>query len=309
MKLLFNHNNNGQAELKKILGFLDGDFNYTNIEPDIELNTPYLIDLISIEVYDKIQALYESPTQEENLNEVSAVKYCQLYVASMAYLDYAPNNDLSHKNSGRSHRSEENEKQPWEWQIANSNSATKKRAYKALDHLFILLDELAWAEWTSSDAYKKAHDLFIKNTKQFDDVFPINKSGQLYYRLVTFMDDFETDFIIPVVTPTVATALKLTETPSNEQKALLSLIKKAIAYMSLAKAMNSFPVEMFAEGMIYNENTRMKSQARAEVMQYLNDEANNYIKKLENLYAQQNETFTLLETKNGLTEGKKYVNL
>jgi hypothetical protein len=309
MKLLFTRNGEGQAELKKVLGFLDGDFNYQNLEPDIELNTPYLIDLISEEVYSKIQALYVTPSSTVVEKEVSAVKYCQIYLASKAYLDYAPNNDLSHKNSGRSHRSEDNEKQAWEWQIAMSNSATAKRAYKALDHLFVLLDDLAWSEWKNSDAYKKAHQLFINSTKLFDDVFPINKSGQLYYRLVPFMADFETEFIIPVITNEVAIEIKAAAILTPKQKELQTLINKAIAYMSLAKAMNSFPVEMFADGLIYNENTRMKSQARADVMSFLKEEATKYIKRLEIIYAQQNETFTILETKNGLTEGAKYVNL
>lgn len=307
MKLLFNNNNEGQSEIKATLGFLDGNFTYANIEPDIKLNTPFLIDLISQAVYDKLEAQYSGAGTDETIAQ--AITYCQIYILSMAYLDFASNNDLSHTNSGRSFRNEENEKLPWEWQLLKDEASMARRAYKALDLLFILLDGSSWAEWTSSEAYKKANALFIKNTNAFDDAFPINKSGQLYYRLVPFMADFEDNDIIPIITQPKADELKAAATPNANQKKLLVLIQKALAYLALGKALKAFPVEMIPSGIIYNENTRMKSEARAEVMQFFNNEGKNYLTRLEHEYQSQNATFETLKTTNGLEEGKKYVNL
>lgn len=313
MKLLFNKGNAGKTELKAILGFLDGDFNYTNIEPDIKMNTPYLVDLVGQAVYDKIEAYYDNNTSVTDADEVikhkEALSYMQIYIASMAYLDYSPNNDLVHTNAGRTFRSEENEKIPWEWQINADNAAMKKRAYKALDLLFLMLDSSGWVEWTNSNAAKKAASLFIKNTKQFDAVFPINKSGQLYYRLVPFMDDFETYNVEPILNVDKITELKNVATPDEAQKVLINLIQKALAYLSLGRAYKVFPVEMFPDGLVYNENTRMKSESRAEVMQFLNTEGEKYLQKLEYEYSRQNETFTERNTMPGLEAGTKYVNL
>ncbi|MFI1770991.1 DUF6712 family protein [Thalassobellus citreus] len=309
MDLLFNKNNSGQAEIKKILGFLDGGFTYANLEPDIELNTPDLINLISQEVYDKLQEYYADANPTEDKDIAQAIKYCQLYIASMAYLDYAPNNALTHSNSGRNVSKTDSETMAWDWQIAQDNAATKKRAYKALDLLFVMLEAKAWPEWTGSEAYKKANALFLKNTNLFDAAFPINKSGQLYQRLVPFMADFENDHVTAILTLDSVTTLKAVSEPNETQTVLLNLIHKAIAYLSLGKAMKAFPVEMFPEGLLYNENTRMKSLARAEVMQFLNDEGAKYLTKLEHEYSKQTETFEELPTTNGLEEGKKYVNL
>ncbi|WP_052503497.1 DUF6712 family protein [Lacinutrix sp. Hel_I_90] len=312
MKLLFNNENKGQAELKEILGFLDADFTYSKLESDITINTPYLIDLISEAVYNKIHVFYldrTTQTGEALINYNTALKYVQIYIASMAYLDFAPNNDLSHSNTGRKNSTEDSEKLAWEWQINMDASNTKKRAYKSLDLLFILLDKLEWPEWTASDAYKTANKLFIKNTNQFDKVFPINKSGQLYYRLVPFMEDFENDDINAIISETESIALKAAAAPNETQKKLLIIIRKAIGYLTLAKAFKTFPVEMFAEGMLFNENTRMKSQARAEVMLFLEEEGKKHLKKLEYEYNQQNQTFETINTTSGLEADKKYVNL
>lgn len=307
MKLVFNHNNNGQAEIKATLGFLDGNFTYANLETDIQLNTPYLIDLISEEVYNKIQDHYESEGSDTTLN--TALKYVQIYILSMAYLDYAGNNDLTHSNSGRSYRNEENEKLPWQWQLDKDEANIAKRAYKALDLLFILLEKEEWTEWTNSDAYKKANALFLNTTKKFDDAFPINKSGQLYYRLVPFMEDFEQDEIRSILTPDGVADLKAEENPSTDQKTLLNLIYKAVAYLSLGKAMQAFPVEMFPDGLMYREKEVDMSMSRAEVMQFLNAEGKNYLIKLEHEYQRQNQTFETINPTNGLEKGKKYVNL
>lgn len=313
MKLLFNHNNNGQTEIKEILGFLDGGFTYANLEPDITLNTPYLIDLIGQAVYDKIMGYYEDNGSVTGAEEIerhkSALQYSRLYILSMAYHDFASDNDLSHGNSGRSFRSEENQKIPWEWQLQASNSSIKRRAYKALDQLMLLLDSSGWTEWTTSDQYKKAKSVFIENTNQFDSVFPIQKSGQLYYKLVPFMDDFENDTIAPILTQSVFDALKANNSPSDDEKKLILAIKKAIAYLSLGKAYKAFPVEMFPEGILYNENTRMKSEARAEVMQFLNEEGKNHLVKLEYELSKQNETFEAIDLMQGLDEDSKHVSL
>ena len=145
MKILFNKSNNGQAEIKLTLGFLDADFTYKNIEPDLKLNTPYLIDLIGKDVYNKIADLYDETDDFDDDEEYKALEerliaLSQLYIASFAYLDFAPNNDLSHSNSGRQSRTEENDKAPAFGQLKDDESATRKRAYKALDQIFTILE-------------------------------------------------------------------------------------------------------------------------------------------------------------------------
>lgn len=308
MDLLFNNNNNGQEELKGLLGYLDGDFSYNNLETDIELNTPDVISLVGQEVYDKLYDYYSSSLSTDKDIE-QAIKYCQLYIASMAYVAYSPNNALTHSNSGRNVSKTDNETMAWDWQISQDDSATMKRAYKSLDLLFVLLNSKAWPEWTGSDAYKAANSLFVKSTFMFDSIFPINKSGQLYYRLVPFMADFENDDITAILTKDTVIALKAVVTPTDSQSKLLNFIYKSIVYLSLGKAMNALTVEMLPNGLLYNESTRQKSQARAEVMLFLNGEGEKYLKKLEYEYSIQNETFEELPTTNGLNDGSKYVNL
>lgn len=313
MKLLFNHANKGKTEIKEILGFLDGGFTYKNLEPDIILTTPYLIDLTGQQVYDKLYSFYKEQTTGLDAAQTeihsNAVKYSQIYVLSMAYLDYAPDNDLNHTNAGRTFSAEDNQKIPWEWQVQASNASIKRRAYKALDLLMALLDSSEWTEWTTSDQYKTANATLIKNTLEFDKVFPIDKSGQLFYRLVPFMADFEEESICAILTKTTYDTLKGKSDPTDQEKRILLLAKKAIAYLSLGKALKAFPVEMMPAGLSYHENTTQKGKARAEVMQLMNAEGDKYLLKLEYEHQQQNATYEAIDPMQGLDECSKHVSL
>ena len=308
MELLFNKAENGNTEIKEILGFLDGGFHYDNIKSDVLLNTPYVIDLVGQDIYDKIAAHYISINPVVDATEKAkldlCLQYMQIYLACVSYLDFAPDNDLSHGNNGRNFTATENQKIPWEWQLNNSDASIKRRAHKALDLLMVLLDGSEWTEWTASDQYKRANSILIKNTLDFDKIFPIDNSGQLYYKLVPFMLDFEEDHVCAILTKEVYADL------DNEDNArLLLLAKKAVAYLSLGKALKVFPVEMMPAGLRYEENTSQKGKARAEVMQFHNAEGQKYLVKLENAYQQKNTTFTAVDPMMGLDEESNHVSL
>lgn len=314
MELLFNYNDAGKSEIKQTLGFLDGNFSYQNLESDLKLQTPYLIDFIGTEVYGKLVTEYKNnttptPSAEEASKLKTAIGFAQIYLLSMAYLAYASDNDLIHGNDGRSQRSEEDQSAPYQWQIDKSNSSIKKRAYRALDQLILVLDGSGWDEWTTSDQYKKSKSVIIPNTNAFDQVLPIHKSGQLYYRMVPFMADIEKYQVMPILGATDYQTLKNAANPTAEQIKLIDLARKAVAFLTMGKAFKAFPVEMLPDGLNHVENTRMKSEARAEVMQFYNQEGKNYLIKLENEYTHQNQAFEQLNLTHGLQEGAKHVNL
>ena len=59
MHILFNKDDQGQKEIKQILGFIDADFNFDNLSTDIALETPYLIEFIGEQTYNLAVYLYD----------------------------------------------------------------------------------------------------------------------------------------------------------------------------------------------------------------------------------------------------------
>jgi hypothetical protein len=265
MKILFDKDNTGQTEVKTLLGFMDADIKFENLETDIELNTPYLVQFIGQAVYDKIATFYESAQDEEGFAVLKPILKCaQLYIILKAYLEYASNGDIIHGNSGRKIHFASDEKTPWDWQIRADNGALERRAYKALDLLIDLLTTANYTEWTASEPYKAAKSLFIPTTNSFQKIYPINHSGQLFYRLVPFMADIEQENILAILGEVKYLELKSgtpATIPEIDFNLLTSYCQKITAYLVIDRAWRILPEEMLGETVNY----KLSDHARADL--------------------------------------------
>ena len=309
MKILFNKNDKGQEEIRKLLGFLSADLKFEYLETDIELNTPYLVQFIGQKMYDSLITHYEGETEDAKLDLI--LKNSQLYVLLMAYLEYASNGDIIHGDTGRKIHFAEGEKTPWDWQIEMDNGALRRRAYRALDRLIEALDASKLDAWTGSDQYKRAKSLFLYDTTQFNKVFPINNSGQLYYRLVPFMADIESEKISPVLGNIKFDALKtkLKGSPSAEENQLILYCQKITAYRVLERASTLLPDEMFEEKVNYRQSYQDREMIRQERKAKFSEMASGYEVELERILARQNATEYQLNPTHGIQPNKKHVNL
>ncbi len=250
MKLLFNKNNTGDQELKELLGFLDADLKFKNLKSDIISATNDVIALIGKDAYNKAVVAYEktSPSPEE-LDFIYAVRYP---IAVQGYRQYAPSNDVRHTTSGRKNANEEYEKTAFEWQIDRDNKALERRYYRALDDMIIYLDENS-DEWKSSYLYKVSFTLFIRTTKQFDDIFPIGNSRLLFLKLTPGIKKAQDHDIIPRIgkelSDQMLAKIKGDEVPDfTIDENLLKKIREALVYKSMAWAYPRYSVQLFPEG-------------------------------------------------------------
>ncbi len=322
--IIFNKNNTGQEEIKTLLPFYDASFEYEDLQPDIEQHTPYLINFIGEEAYNIAFYHYDdagipddypefSEEQEPILDEM--VKNIQMYIISMASLSYMESGDLEHTTAGRKQNKTDNQATAWEWQIERDNAAQIKRAYRALDRVFVLLDKLDDDSWTTSSAYAKAKDVFISSTQILDDIYPIKDSGAVYHTLLPFMPDHELESIYPLLGKTkytaLKTALKGTDAIDLADQLLINHIRKAVAYLTIADGYELFPIEMFPDKVTYSDKLAERLKQRAEKTQNLRDRANTHLRNLQQQYASMTETTPTIQRDPtaGLQEDTKHVSL
>lgn len=287
MKLLFDENT-ASSELKELLGFLDADFDFPNIKPDIITATREVIALVGKEVYEKaVLAYYEEEIEPEEESEdeteleeeseeetefeeevepkvydikdfLFAIRYP---IAVNAYRLYAPSNDLSHTNNGRKMRMDDHEKNAFEWMIDRDNEAQEKRYYRALDDLLSFLEENEVPEWLNSENYKKAKLLLVSSTKDFDSVFPI-ESRLLYQKLVPGLLQCQHYEILPRISKEKLQEMQ--EIPlSEENEELHRHIKEAMVYYAMAWAFPRYSVTLFPEGVLqYYKSDRATTQVK-----------------------------------------------
>jgi hypothetical protein len=262
MKLLFTTTGTtGNTELKELMGFIDADLKLKNLIPDLITATNDVIDLVGEEVYKKaVEAYNDGTIAEEDKDFIYAVRYP---IAVNAYRLFSPTNDLAHTNNGRKMRQDENEKQAFEWLLDKDNAAMEKRYYRALDDLIKFLDRSKvdaetstslYTVWTTSEAFKATHDLFIRTVSDFDKVFPL-QSRLLLIKLAPGISDCEQYEIRPRVGTEKFNALKKalkSSTPITDDNdlELIRLIRKASVAYSFAWAMPRLSVQLYPEGVL-----------------------------------------------------------
>lgn len=244
MKLIFNKNNAGNAELKAHLGFLDKSTSFENLERFIRNATLTVQNIIGKETYDVIQAMYEAgDDQEPNKSYIDAL---QDAICIEAYRRYAPSNDVGHTVNGRRMRVDDHEKQAFEWLIDRDNENMERMYYQSLDQLLTTLESLN--SWKATDKYKKLNSLFVSKTQDFQEIFDINHSRYLLLRLTPGLRQAEQMAILPRLGKEDMEALK--EDALNKEE-LLALVKEACVYWALSWAMKGrLTVTLFPEGVL-----------------------------------------------------------
>lgn len=237
----------GTQELKEHLGFLDVDIKFKNLKGKIIVATNDVIDIIGKSTYDLCVAEYQKPDTDstKNTDFIFAVRNA---IAIQGYRKYAPHNDLGHTNQGRIARLEENQKAPYQWQINKDNEALEKSYYEALDSLLIFLD-IEIEAWKETDEYKKTQDLFIKNTKEFDDIFPIGKSRLVFLKVAPGLKRCEDEHIISRVGKDLFNQLKADDA---EHIDLIKKIKEATVFYGMAWALRRYSAQLFPNGVVQN---------------------------------------------------------
>ncbi|OBQ56108.1 hypothetical protein JJL45_05155 [Tamlana sp. s12] len=264
MKLLFGKpGENPDLELHALLGNIDKNIAFTNIQPEIEEATKEVIKLIGKDAYEEIYNVYRQATIADD--EAELIKSVRYPIALDGYRHFAISSDVVHGNNGRKIRVDEHNKVPFEWMIDRDNEAQERRYYKALDNMLDYLDEFS-ATWMASEEYKATQKYYVRKTSDFEDVYPI-ESRLLFLRLLPGFRRAEKKHIIPIITPAVnsdfKTRLQTGGLFNDDEKDLLELLKEASIYSALAWGMRVLRITLFPQGILQSFVTeRMTTQGR-----------------------------------------------
>lgn len=176
--MLFNLHNNGSEELQQVLGTWAASSDYSIIKTEIEAATEELRNIVGSEIVLKAEKEYETEIAEHPL-----LNALRLPVACLAMMRQAKLSILSHDETGRKIKVNDNEKIPFEWMIDRDDLAMRERYYRALDSLYLYLEKNETTLWLSSVKNRRIKDSVIKDIYDFDSVYPLSGSYYTYYLL------------------------------------------------------------------------------------------------------------------------------
>lgn len=269
--MLFNKNNNGAEEIRKLIGTYYATNNFEKIQPFIEIEERIIIDLIGQPVYDRAQQYYLLDTQNNELNS-KLLKLIQYPLAVLGNFRMNQANIVSHEDSGRKFKIDpDNEKMPWEWMYDRDDAAHLRLAYESVETLIQFLNSNAEgiSEWKNSDAFKNSRKTFITSAKQFNNIYPIDNSHRFFISITPFMEEIERKEIRPAIGVELFDALKLAH-QSNDgitdsvHKAVYELICDMIPLATMVLAAKRFNIQVMPEGVTQRILSESESRHAAD---------------------------------------------
>lgn len=312
--MIFNKSNNGSLELKALIGFIYASIQFANLNTYLNFAKRDLIRIIGKDVYNLALDFYKSdaysaaPPDAGDLLKIELVKRIQLPIALLAYRRYAPGTDLAHNDSGRQITVTTEIKPAFEWMIERDNRNISSIANEAIDFLLEFLDEqlipLApvppegaplindiGTKWGESLEYSRTKDLFINTAFDFDRLFPINGSRQLFITLAPFIREKELSHLVPIITRTRYDAIMENLKDGDlvqADKDIIRLAQPPLALLTMSTALMRLSMEVLPDSVVQNfqaidaKQTKTADSAdRRGLARLLTDEALALLKPLQ----------------------------
>lgn len=266
--MIFNKDNKGNEELRRLTGNYYANNDFTKIEQDIVLAEEELIKIIGRDVFKRAEDHYKNPdpdpTPEEKELEDGLLERIQLPIAIYATFSMYRKNDVSHEGSGRKVKIDpENEKLPWQWQLERDDEIQLENYYRAVDRLIDWMDEKEIPEWMDTDTRKAIQKQLIKSAEMFDRYFPINRSSRFFVLVSPFVREVERKYIRPALGPELygkyigeITDPELTE----REEELKEWIFPAIPLLAMSIALRRMPLALIPFGVVRNFDSETHTQ-------------------------------------------------
>ena len=291
---LFNIQDDGSREIVTAIGLISSDVDFSKWEPVLPLGIRDVTAIIGPEPVNALAKFYAgdiAAATDGSPAATDALKYLQQAVALFTWLKITPTLDAQHDGTGRSRRLGENEKGLTALQEFKDEQNILRLAYEATDALIEIMDREAFPFWVKSRKYNLRKGLLIQSKEEFDEYYNIG-SHRLFVTLLPIIREVQGAQVAPVLGRKYLSLLL-----SGEDSEITDLLKepaaRAVALLTMQKAIERLPVEVIPEGVVQiqqsqpvNSRLRAEQSARAAVAASLGADAKKYIENIQDTVAQ-----------------------
>lgn len=286
--ILFNRDGRGSEEIVAAVGMISDAVDFSKWEPVIPLAQRQVKAVIGPDAFRAIVNLYHNPGLLRE-GEAEAVEMAQRAVAFFTWLRVIPTIDAQHGAAGRQHRLGENEKGLTALQEFKDEENIRTLAFESLEALVEIMDRCLFDWWTASFQYAQRSGLLIRDKETFDRFYHIG-SHRMYLTLEPIIREVQHNTITPIIG---AERMKLLIDGDAELCAsMLEECQRVTALLSIKKAVQRLPVELIPEGVVQVQQTgtvkeKLKAErdARRETANALQEDADDYIRELQDIVA------------------------
>lgn len=260
--MLFNKDNNGSRELYELTGIFYASTRYESVASEVDHAVSVVSDLVGADVMKKAEEEYAKETPDD----AHFLSLVRMPVACLAVCNFSKANLVSHEDTGRKIKVDDNEKVPFSWMIDRDDREQMERYYRAMDSLYSYLVE-SWPDWSRSPLRSGC---LVRALDQLEAVFPVDRSYYCFHMLLPLIMSVQRRKLVKLVgTDGIAAALEKPDAAMSEllrEYAVLGALKTAVQRWSL----DVFPLSVarrFAPS--YQGNRESKAATTDEIDWYL----------------------------------------
>lgn len=202
----------------------------------------YLVPILGQSVYDALMAKVTA----NNADWATLLSICRSYVAPMAMLLDLPTKQVQITDSGIKKTSSTDLENAFRWEYLELKNALETQAAEALDelweHLYAKASDYSW-EPTNT------HKTIIKTATEFKQYYmPLQHSYRCFSAMLPVMVSIQDQVLHDAITKEFFEYLRDKESPSDEEKPAIELLKKATAYLTIMAATEQLSVKISGNG-------------------------------------------------------------
>ena len=239
------------TEAKTALGRVLSNLSNQASLPDFgAAEAKYLVPLIGWTTYDNINGkINANPAEDLSDQETALLVYLRRVSALYTYYDDLGTDNAKITDSGIRSTESANMPRVFGWQFKELKNTLLQKAFDATEVLLRFLFEHKddYLDWVGSEEYASFKSLIIKTGTDFDNHYKLWQPMRTYYSLKVLIDEVQEDFIKPAIGKGLMEFFVEADV-NDDEKEILKLIKKAIAYKTIKKAAEHYNVRFDSNG-------------------------------------------------------------
>lgn len=214
----------------------------------------YILPIIGVDQYTDLNAAHNggSPTTEQT----KLIAAIQEPLASLAMALYVPHGEVSLSDVGARRTGTSDLPGAYKYQTANLQAALFQRGFDFIEDLILFLETNIddYPLWTESEEFAEYRNLFVRSGTEFGKIYTGAKHPrQTFLKLRSALLFVQENIIRPTILPEIYTDLQeklldpgITYTP--EDKALMTLLQRAMCSLAMKEGMNDYALTIDENG-------------------------------------------------------------
>ena len=231
--------------MKAQLGVLQASMKAESMQGFYDHAERWFRDEVGPELFSYLKTITSAQPESQEL-----LRLAQSCMAWYAYTLAFPHQKFRVGELGMMKASPQNAIAVTKWEYVDSRDANLSMLDLSLEYFWRELETLKPDAWTNSDAYQIRNRHFLRSAAELGQLLPIaGRNYRFFQKLITHIEDVEDDLIRGELTNSVYADLKakwqdpMAQLTADEQQ-LISLIRKALAYLSVFEAWPYLPLAL-----------------------------------------------------------------